>query len=47
MGSTPHLLNNANGFEKQTATFALVKPRLLAGDTDVLTRASEGQYIYR
>ena len=47
MGGTPHLSNYANGFKKQTASFALVKPRLLAGDTDVLARASEGQHIYR
>lgn len=47
MGGTPHLLNYANGFEKQTASFALVKPRLLAGDTDVLARKSTGQYIHR
>lgn len=47
MGSTPHFLNYANGFEKQTATFALVKPRLLAGDTDVLARKSAGQHIHR
>ena len=36
MGGTPHLLNYANGFKEQTASFTLVKPRLLAGDTDVL-----------
>lgn len=47
MGGTPHLLNYANGFKEQTASFALVKPRLLAGDTDILARASEGQHIHR
>ena len=47
MGGTPHLLNYANGFEKQTASFALMKPRLLAGDTDVLARKSAGQHIHR
>ena len=47
MSGTPHLLNYANGFKEQAASFALVKPRLLAGNTDVLARASEGQYIYR
>ena len=47
MGSTPHLLNYANGFKEQTAAFALVKSRLLAGDTDVLARKSAGQHIHR
>ena len=47
MGGTPHLLNYANSFEKQTASFALVKPRLLAGDTNVLARTSECQHIHR
>ena len=47
MSGTPHLLNYADSFEKQTASFALVKPRLLAGDTDVLARKSAGQYIHR
>ena len=47
IGSTPHLLNYANGFEKQTASFALMKPRLLAGNTDVLARKSAGQHIHR
>lgn len=47
MGSTPHLLNYANGFEKQAASFALMKPGLLAGDTDVLARKSAGQHIHR
>ena len=28
MSGTPHFLNYANGFEKQTASFALVKPGL-------------------
>ena len=46
MSGTPHLLNYANGFKEQTASFALVKPGLLAGDTDVLARTSEGQYIH-
>ena len=46
MGSTPHLLNNANGFEKQAASFSRVKPGLLAGDTDVLARTSECQHIH-
>ena len=36
MGGTPHLLNYADSFEKQTASFTLVKPRLLAGNADVL-----------
>ena len=47
MGSIPHLSNYANGLKEQTASFALVKPRLLAGDTDVLARTSEGQHIHR
>ena len=47
MSGTPHLLNYANGFKEQTASLALVKPRLLAGDTDVLARASESQHIHR
>ena len=47
MSGTPHLLNNANGFEKQAASFSRVKPGLLAGDTDVLARTSEGQHIHR
>lgn len=47
MGGTPHLLNYANGFEKQAASFALMKPGLLAGDTDVLARKSAGQHIHR
>ena len=47
MSGTPQLLNYANGFKEQTASFALVKPRLLAGDTDILARASEGQHIHR
>ena len=47
MSGTPHFLNYANGFEKQTASFALVKPGLLAGDTDVLARTSEGQHLHR
>lgn len=47
MSGTPHLLNYADSFEKQTASFALVKPRLLAGNADVLARASEGQHIHR
>ena len=47
MGGTPHLLNYANGFKEQTASLALVKPGLLAGDTDVMARTSEGQHIHR
>ena len=47
MSGTPHLLNYANGFKEQTASFALVKPRLLACDADVLARTSEGQHIHR
>lgn len=47
MSGTPRLLNYANGFKEQTASFALVKPRLLAGNTDVLARTSEGQHIHR
>ena len=47
MSGTPHFLNYANGFEKQTTSFALVKPGLLAGDTDVLARTSEGQHLHR
>lgn len=47
MSGTPHLLNYANGFKEQTASFALIKPRLFAGDTDVLARTSEGQHIHR
>ena len=40
-------MNYANGFEKQAASFALMKPGLLAGDTDVLARKSAGQHIHR
>ena len=47
MSGTPHLLNYANGFEKQTASFALVKPRLFTSNADVLARTSEGQHIHR
>ena len=47
IGGTPHLSNYANGFKEQTASFALVKPGLLAGDTDVLARKSAGQHIHR
>lgn len=47
MSGTPHLLNYANGFKEQTASFALVKPRLFTGNADVLARTSEGQHIHR
>lgn len=47
MSGTPHLLNYANSFKEQTAPFTLVKPSLLAGDTDVLARTSECQHIHR
>lgn len=47
MGGTPHFSNDANGLEEQTASFALVKPRLSTSNADVLARTSEGQYIYR
>ena len=47
MSGTPHLLNYANGFKEQTASLALVKPRLLAGDADILARKSAGQHIHR
>ena len=47
MSGTPHLLNYANGFKEQTASFALVKPDLLAGNADILARKSAGQHIHR
>ena len=47
MGGTPHFSNDANGFKEQTTSFSRVKPGLLAGDTDVLARTSEGQHIHR
>ena len=47
MSGTPHLLNYANGFKEQTASFALVKPRLFTSNADVLARTSEGQHIHR
>lgn len=33
MSGTPRLLNYANGFKEQTASFALVKPRLGSPDS--------------
>lgn len=39
-------MNYANSFEKQTASFALVKPRLFTSNADVLARTSEGQHIH-
>ena len=47
MSGTPHLLNYANGFKEQTASLALVKPRLLACNADILARKSAGQHIHR
>ena len=47
MSGTPRLLNYANGFKEQTASFALVKPRLFTSNADVLARTSECQHIHR
>ena len=47
MSGTPHLLNYTNGFKEQTASFALVKPRLFTRNADVLARESAGQHIHR
>ena len=47
MSGTPRLLNYANGFKEETASFALVKPRLFTSNADVLARTSECQHIRR